>query len=126
MRFSRAPEVVGRKVVAIASVVGLVILGLADPNTNPMFPPCLFRATTGWLCPGCGAARAIHALLHGNFRTAIEMNVSAVLALPLVAIDFVQGWGDTGGGWLSRLPPPYVWALVACVTAFGILRNVLG
>ena len=35
---------------------------------------CLFRAATGYSCPGCGAQRALHALLHGYFLEAIRYN----------------------------------------------------
>ena len=36
--------------------------------------PCLFRATTGYSCPGCGAQRALHSLMHGHFLEAIRYN----------------------------------------------------
>jgi hypothetical protein len=112
--------------VAMASVAALVILGVADPAASPIFPPCLFRAATGWLCPGCGSARAIHALMHGDVRLAFQMNAGAVVALALVASDFIQGWVHARGGWMRRLTPAYAWSFPVAVVSFGVLRNVIG
>ena len=36
--------------------------------------PCLFRVATGYSCPGCGAQRALHSLMHGHFLAAIRYN----------------------------------------------------
>jgi hypothetical protein len=111
--------------VALASVVVVAILGAFDPATNSVCPPCLFRTATGWLCPGCGSARAIHALLHGDVRTALQMNSAAVFAIPLAGSDFLRSWVDTRGGWMCRLRPVYVWMIAGGIVAFGVLRNVV-
>ncbi|RKV71031.1 MAG: DUF2752 domain-containing protein [Alloprevotella sp.] len=42
----------------------------------------MFRSATGYSCPGCGAQRAIHSLLHGHFAEAISYNYF----LPFVAV----------------------------------------
>lgn len=103
----------------------MVILGAFDPASNDAFPPCLFRAATGWLCPGCGSARAIHALVHGDVRTALQMNSAAVLALPAVGSDFLQNWFDSRGGWMCRLKPESVWMIAGGIILYGVLRNTV-
>ena len=40
---------------AVAVGAGVWILRTWDPNVaGGPFPPCMFRAFTGWLCIGCG------------------------------------------------------------------------
>jgi len=103
--------------------MGLLVLGLVDPATSAFYPPCFWRWATGWLCPGCGSARAMHALLHGHLLTAFDLNPLAVVALPAVATDVVQRWRD-GHGWTSRLRPAPIWVLAVVIVLFSILRNV--
>ena len=56
---------------------------------NPMqvhfYPRCPLYVMTGIYCPGCGALRAGHALLHGHVLTALDYNVLFVAALPFLA-----------------------------------------
>lgn len=113
-----------RTLATLAGGVFLAILALADPATGSVFPPCLWRSATGWLCPGCGSARAIHALLHGQLLSALYLNPLAVVAMPVVASDVVQGWRDTGDGWMRRLRPAYIWGLAVIIVLFGVLRNL--
>jgi hypothetical protein len=108
-----------------ASIAMVVMLAVFDPATNAVFPPCLFRAATGLLCPGCGSARAIHALAHGDLRTALQMNVATVIAIPVVASDVLQAWLDPRGGWMSRLRPISVWTIAGGLILYGVLRNVV-
>lgn len=36
--------------------------------------PCLFHASTGLLCPGCGTTRSLTALVHGDVAGALSFN----------------------------------------------------
>ena len=67
-------------------IVG-VLLWFFDPNQagNPL-PPCPSHWLTGLYCPGCGATRALHALLHGDLEKAFSMNPVFVMALPVVVL----------------------------------------
>ena len=47
--------------------------------------PCVLWFLTGLYCPGCGAGRALSALLHLHLVDAIDYNVFFVMALPLAA-----------------------------------------
>lgn len=57
-----------------------------DPEQHPRrFPSCLFRAVTGFECPGCGGTRMMHRLLHRRWRAALRANpVLLLLGLPML------------------------------------------
>jgi hypothetical protein len=55
-----------------------------DPNRHAVYPQCLLYNATGLYCAGCGATRAIHALLHGRVIEALHDNALFVAALPLL------------------------------------------
>ena len=42
----------------------------------------MFHLITGLHCPGCGATRCMHALLHGDILQALAYNPLFVLVLP--------------------------------------------
>jgi len=114
-----------------ATMWGLLASGAAylfvfTPGSAGFFPLCPFRALTGFTCPGCGATRALHQLLHGNLIAAFELNPLLMLAIPVL-------------GWLLVLftkcaiegrPMPhltlkreYAWAIYLLVFGFWVLRN---
>lgn len=70
----------------ILAVAAVIVYGLADPATSPWFPRCTFRVLTGWECPGCGAQRAIHALLTGNLAAAWHYNPFLIAMIPVIAL----------------------------------------
>ena len=113
--------------VAIAAAAGLLALYLIDPAESALFSRCPFNALTGLYCPGCGSLRAIHHALHGRIGTAFGYNPLMLLAAPFVAYAL--------GSYVLRaftgraLPAPrarawWVWALLAVILLFGVLRNV--
>ncbi len=118
---------------SLAYSVGAAFLGLAwvaalatlDPATSPLFPPCMWRAATGWLCPGCGSARALHALLRGHIMVALETNPLAVVTATLLPFDFVGRWRRHDGGWTNKARTVHLRAIAAVTVLFWILRNVI-
>lgn len=110
---------------ATAGVVALASLALGDPNTSVWFPPCLWRTITGWQCPGCGAARAIHALLHGHLDIALRTNVLVVLVLPWIAIEIVQRIRYDAPMITARLSPAAIRSLAVVAVVFGVGRNLV-
>lgn len=100
-----------------------------DPAAeNSLFPPCVFRATTGLWCPGCGLTRGLHQLFNGDLGSALQYN----LFVPLVVVAAVLGWWSwvrTSWGGLplaipQRLLHPLFWAMPIAVVAYGVLRNI--
>jgi hypothetical protein len=114
-------KALGGGALILCAIAGLAFL---DPETSALFPPCLWRAATGWLCPGCGSARALHALLHGEIGVALAMNPLVVLALPLVAVDLRTRLGGRACETAVHARPGFVYALAVGIMAFGWLRNI--
>lgn len=105
-----------------------MIVALNDPNGNSIYPPCVFRATTGLWCPACGLTRGLHQLFNGNLGAALQHNVF----LPLFVAALGFGWWSwvrvswdrpplTMPSWLSR---PALWLVPVVLVAYGVLRNI--
>ena len=112
----------------VAAAVGIgascLALFVVDPAVSELFPPCPWRLATGWLCPGCGSARALHALLHGDVRSAFALNPLAVMTLPIALAD-ASGWMfGYPFNWTSTLKPSTVRALLVGLVAFALVRNI--
>ncbi len=104
----------------------LVVLYRYEPG-GLLYPGCWFHALTGLHCPGCGATRALHALLHGEFAKAADLNALFVLLAPAVLVWslFVLYRALR----YNRISPPAIpgrvltSTVVAAVT-FAVLRNL--
>lgn len=108
---------------------GLVQLYARDPAEGG-YPLCMFHYLTGLYCPGCGTARAVHRLLHGQLLAAMRMNVLAVGMLPVllavVGVNSIAAWRGTAIHWPRPrwAPANWRWGVVTLVIAFWLLRNV--
>jgi hypothetical protein len=112
--------------VAAAGLGAVAMLAVVDPNEPGHYPSCPFLSLTGLFCPGCGSLRAVHALAHGDVGSAVGLNVLTVLAVPVLAVIWLRwvrrAW--TGSARASAAPAAVVWALLAAVCVFGLLRNL--
>ena len=121
----------GARILLVAAAVAVVAIAVGvlrafNPATAGFYPPCPFRALTGYLCPGCGTLRALHQLLNGHVGAAFKLNPLMMVLLPCVgyagasdALEAVFGRG------LPRvfLRPVYIWMLLAIIILFWIGRN---
>ena len=100
-----------------------------DPNSPGHYPTCPVLATTGLYCPGCGALRAVHDMLHGDVAGALARNPMTVVVVPylvLSAIFWVLRVTGRPAPRSTSLPPWTIWLLLGVVVTFGVLRNVPG
>jgi hypothetical protein len=115
--------------VVVLAAVGATCLGvlyLFNPSLFGFYPRCAFYQTTGLLCPGCGALRAMHQLLHGHLTEAIRFNGLLIFSLPFAAM--------TGGFYFIRklqgdpfclvVKPVWLWIGGVALLLFSILRNL--
>lgn len=106
-----------------AFAAGCAVLYGITPEKTWWMPPCLFNKLTGLYCPGCGTARGLHKLLHGDMLGALRMNCLMVLSIPLViylAVGVRRRPNAKHGS-----PPAWVgWTVAVVVAAFWIARNI--
>ena len=95
-----------------------IVLLLAPPGSPraKWLPKCMFHRWTGLYCPGCGATRALSALLHGDLKASLHNNLLLVPGCAMLAVLIVKP-----GISLKR---PVAVAIVITVFAFTILRNI--
>ena len=105
-----------------------VVLFCFDPRQYHFYPVCLFHRTTGLLCPGCGALRAFHQLLHGHLATAFRFNPVLIVSLPFLGwIGARFAWQEARRQPLSLgLRPSCLWLVLAGVLVVSVLRNLPG
>jgi len=111
---------------ALAVAAIIVIYFSFDPQTG-LFPRCPSKMLTGLDCPGCGAQRALHALLHGDLTAALRFNALMVAALPFTALLAVVELKRKSNPKLYAAlnSRPVILTTLAVVILWGILRNIL-
>jgi hypothetical protein len=105
----------------------ITILLRFPPAQNSFYPRCPVHELLHLQCPGCGATRALAALLHGRLIEALHFNALATLLLPIAAVYGVLCYKR----WLQHRPlhllqpkPSILYAAFALTAAFTILRNL--
>ncbi|WP_211233956.1 DUF2752 domain-containing protein [Chitinilyticum litopenaei] len=88
------------------------------------FLPCIFYELTGFYCPGCGATRAVYALLHLDPARALRKNALLVLVgLPLLAFTLLNHLGPRR--LLALRAEGRLWAAFGVLALlFAVLRNI--
>lgn len=113
--------------VGAALAGALTYIALVDPHRpGSLFPPCPFKALTGWECPACGGLRMVHDVLHGDFAAAVVDNVF-FLILIAVGLPLAAGWAF----WQRRRNRSvFAWwqavVLVVALVAWTVVRNLPG
>ena len=114
-------------VVLAAAALGVAaMIFFFNPAANGFYPVCQFHRLTGLNCPGCGMTRAVYALLHGEFRTALRDNALLIGGIIFTALR---------GGWLGLkkirgqargdfFPAKFLWPLLVVALVFTVLRNL--
>lgn len=95
----------------------LVLLAVPPGSAHAKWlPRCMFHQLTGLYCPGCGATRALSAMLHGDIKSSLHNNLLLFPLLALIAFMIIKP-----GISLKR---PVAIAILAVVLLFTILRNI--
>ena len=110
----------------LLAVLAVGILSVFNPAQSQLFPPCPFRAFTGFDCPGCGSTRALHQLLHGDVAGAVALNPLLLVFAPILGYALLSTVTLAARG--RPLPRPrisarWIWALLAMIMLFWVVRN---
>lgn len=104
-----------------------VILFRYPPQRFGFYPPCPVYVFFHLQCPGCGATRALAALLHGHLREALRFNALFVLALPFAVFwstrNYLRFPAEGRFRW-PGLSQPAICTALLLTAFFTIARNL--
>jgi len=97
------------------------------PAQYGFYPVCPFHEMLGLQCPGCGATRALAALLRGHLADAMHFNALTTLLVPLglvygvlCYVNFLQRRTIRP----MRLPQNATYIAIALTILFTVFRNL--
>jgi hypothetical protein len=106
-----------------ALLSGLAYVGFGNPHSpHFVFPPCPFKALTGWNCPACGGLRMTHDLLHGDLAAAFVDNAFLLIGLPLLLVWVLV---QRRRGKPAVETPTFI-VIIATTLTWTIVRNLPG
>jgi Protein of unknown function (DUF2752) len=112
---------------AFFAALAAVVLLRFPPEQYEFYPVCPVYRYLHVLCPGCGATRALSALLRGQVAAALRLNWLAVLMVPLcvgyVAMGYRRWTSGDESGW-PRIPSAAIYGALAVAIVFGVARNL--
>ena len=111
---------------AIIALAAILLLRF-PPAQYSFYPRCPIHELFHLQCPGCGATRAVAALLHGHFIEAMSLNALITLLLPFAAaygiVCYRRCLQRKPLRW-PQPPPAVLYALLSVTAAFTIIRNL--
>jgi Protein of unknown function (DUF2752) len=124
---SRIADTVRAAVPPAVIALAATILLLFPPAHYSFYPQCPIYEYLHLQCPGCGATRALAALLHGHLAEAIHFNSLVTLLLPFAVTYGVLCYRR----FLQRKPlrwpqppPAAIYAALAIAAVFTVVRNL--
>ena len=109
--------------VALAAALSGLLL-LAMHPASQFYPACPIYEHFHLLCPGCGATRALAALLHGDLASAWRMNPQFVCAFPWLFLIAAKTYRQAAPSRPFKRQGGAIWASLAIATVFGVMRNL--
>ena len=74
-------------------LVGVIVLYYFVNPLQTNFPiHCPSHLLFGVQCPACGFQRALHALLHGDFSSALSYNYFFIFSIPYAFLAIIATW----------------------------------
>jgi hypothetical protein len=111
---------------ALAALAAATLFYLS-PTQYSFYPQCPVYQSLHLLCPGCGATRALAALLRGHIIEAVRFNALATLMAPVLiayATRTYVRYLKRDALHLPQLPAIAVYSALAVAAAFTIVRNL--
>lgn len=118
-------------VLTVITVVGFglyLIFNMDETGPSPWYAPkCVFHEATSLHCPGCGATRLLHDLMHGRFLRALKHNPLLFIVLPVliyVITSRTARWLTGTGLPEVRLTKRVIMGIFWVVMTYWIIRNI--
>jgi len=111
---------------------GILFASVAiSPFYKEPFSLCLIKDVFGFPCPGCGLTRAVLFLAHGDFRSALELNMNSLLVFCLLILfwlcmAFNVATHNEIKIQFTRLESFFLILLSVALTATGWIYNLQG
>lgn len=116
-------------IVSVVLIAVIVTVWYFNPEDAIWMPKCPLKHLTGYDCPGCGATRALHAVLHGDIYGAIRYNLFLVIGVAYAAlavlVSRIKATSRYGGFRRVMLGKTVGWIYITLFFAWWILRNIL-
>jgi hypothetical protein len=109
-------------------VLVCAVLLVYPPGRTNFYPACPIYEYLGIDCPGCGATRALAALLHARLIEALRLNALFVLLLPVAVAGAAECYRRAMRPGVFRWPQPPAYAVYATLVAaaiFTVTRNLI-
>lgn len=110
---------------ALAAATWIYRMDPEQEVTGATLLGCGFKQVTGLDCPGCGATRATHYLLHGDVGAAFRLNPAYVGGVPLLLAGVSVWMAAVRRG--KRLSTAAVWGiwltLLVLLLVYWVARN---
>ena len=71
-----------KTIAVIIIIAAMVFYYFVNPEDADFVPKCVLKHLTGFDCPSCGAQRAFHSVLHGEFIKALSYNPFFIISVP--------------------------------------------
>lgn len=119
-------RLLGHTAFACVLLFGCALL-VFPPAYFAFYPRCPIHEYFGILCPGCGATRALAALLRGHVAEALRLNALFVSLLPFALVVAIRAYIRAirpGEFRWPRIPAPALGVTLFAAVAFTIARNL--
>jgi hypothetical protein len=111
---------------AILALAAILLLRF-PPAQYSFYPRCPIHELLDLQCPGCGATRALAAILHRHFAEAMNLNALVTLLLPFAAAYGILCYCRLLQRKAFRWPQPrpaVIYAALTLATVFTVVRNL--
>jgi hypothetical protein len=124
---SRTADTVRAAALPALIALAAILLLCFPPAQYSFYPRCPIYELFHLQCPGCGATRAIAAILHGHFIEAMSLNALITLLLPFAAAYGILCYYRLLQRKVLRWPQPppaVLYAALAAAAVFTLIRNL--